>query len=130
MAEVDSLRYEHEGDKPWEVVTRDGAGVLVPAYIWNYQMQIAPRVVGSERVAGIDTTIVSLFIDHRCGPILVPAVGRRRGSGVPRSDAHSGQLHGPRRRRLRRAHHHRSAAVNRDSASLTTLPPGLDGTAW
>lgn len=62
-------RYERHGDQPWQVVTRDGARVQVPAYIWDEGPRIAPRTVGAARIAEAHTTIVSFFIDHTTGPI-------------------------------------------------------------
>lgn len=53
------LRSSHEG--PWEKQT-GGPPLDVPSFIWDsFQPLTEPRVIGHERVAGLDTTEVSFF---------------------------------------------------------------------
>lgn len=64
---IGDVFYRRDGDGRWEV--EEGPPVEVPSYIWDYPDKVAPRIVGSDRVGGEDSTILSLFIDHASGPI-------------------------------------------------------------
>jgi len=64
---IGDLFYRRDGDGPWDV--EKGPPVEVPSYIWDYPDKVAHSIVGADRVDGVDTTIVSVFVDHASGPI-------------------------------------------------------------
>jgi copper transport protein len=64
---IGDVFYRRDGDRPWDVET--GPPVEVPSYIWDYPDKVAPSIVGAEQVDGVDTTIISLFVDHSSDPI-------------------------------------------------------------
>ncbi|MGH3665145.1 MAG: hypothetical protein ACRDU8_03455, partial [Egibacteraceae bacterium] len=59
--------YQRQDGGPWRV--EQGPPVEVPSYIWDYPDKIAPSTIGTDRVDGVTTTILSLFVDHSIGPI-------------------------------------------------------------
>lgn len=54
---------------PWEARDREGPVVRVNRFIWDYEDKTAARIVATDTVDGIDTLVVTFFVDVGGMPI-------------------------------------------------------------